>query len=104
MIFLDLVGGSGRAKSSLVTTASEWAAGLFLDRSAGDAGDTGRYEESEPLIEGLLEIVLALSASCNAFGGRLNTGACRVLSFPLRSLDEPGVGGGLGLGMVPLNV
>jgi hypothetical protein len=63
MIFLDLVGGGGNAKSSLVITVPCCVAGLFIDRSAGDVGDTGRYEESEPLAEGVAELVLVRSGS-----------------------------------------
>ena len=63
MIFLDLVGGGGSAKSSFVITGPDWVAGLFLEVPAGDEGDTGRYEESEPFADGVPELVLARSAS-----------------------------------------
>ena len=63
MIFLDLVGGGGRAKSSFVITGLDCVAGLFRESSAGDAGDTGRYDESDPLADGVAELVLARSVS-----------------------------------------
>ena len=63
MIFLDLVGGGGNAKSSLVITGLACAAGFFLERPAGIEGDAGRYDESEPLADGVDELVLDLSAS-----------------------------------------
>lgn len=75
MIFLDLVGGGGRAKSSFVTTEPVCDIVLFLDNFAGDAGDTGRYEESEPLADDSADAVLACSASRYAVGGRSNRGA-----------------------------
>lgn len=111
MIFLDRVGGGGRVKSSLVITrpvpvsAGAWGAAVVFLREVSPAGptagDTGRYDESEPLFEGVEELTLARSASWRAVGGRLNVGAELCMpSFPRRSLDEPGVGGGLGRGIV----
>lgn len=100
MIFLDRVGGGGRAKSSFVTTGPACAADRFLVGDTGcGAGDIGRYEESDPLAEEVLELLLARSASWKAVGGRLNAGAPCAPSFPLMSLEEPGVGGGFGRGM-----
>lgn len=63
MIFRVLVGGGGRLKSSLVMTGPAWVTALFLDTSAGEVGETGRYEESEPLADGVAELVLARSGS-----------------------------------------
>ena len=97
MIFLDLVGGGGSAKSSLVMIGPP---GRLRDKSAGELGDTGRYEESEPLAEDVDELVLALSSSWKAVGGRLNAGAALLPSFPRMSDDEPGVGGRFGRGIV----
>ena len=75
--------------------------GLFLGVSAGRPGDTGRYDESEPLAEGVAELVLARSAcSWYAVGGRLKVDTAVVPSLPRMSLDEPGVGGGLGRGII----
>jgi hypothetical protein len=50
------------------------------------------------LLEG--ELLLARSASGNAVGGRLKAGALLVPTLPRMSLDEPGVGGGRGRGIV----
>jgi hypothetical protein len=74
--------------------------GRFLGWSVGEEGDPGRYEESEPFADGVAELILALSASGKAVGGRLNAGAACPPSLPLISLDEPGVGGGFGRGIV----
>ena len=63
MIFLDLVGGGGRAKSSFVMFGPCWVAGRFRERCAGDVGDTGRYDESDPFAEDVAELVLARSGS-----------------------------------------
>lgn len=70
--------------------------------SAGEAGDTGRYDESEPLAEGVDEVLARSVGSVGkAVGGRLKAGAVRVgPSLPRKSLEEPGVGGGSGRGMV----
>ena len=43
--------------------------------------------------------MLARSGSWKAVGGRLKAGAAMLPSLPRMSLDEPGVGGGLGRGM-----
>ena len=48
------------------------------------------------------ELLLARSASGNAVGGRLKAGALLAPTLPRISLDEPGVGGGRGRGMVAL--
>lgn len=102
MIFLDLVGGGGRAKSSLVMMEPDWVDWRFRDISAGEAGDTGRYDESEPLAEGVEEaLARSVGSVGKAVGGRLKAGAVRVgPSLPRKSLEEPGVGGGSGRGMV----
>lgn len=97
MIFLDLVGGGGSAKSCFVVTGLVRTIDLFRELSPGDAG---RYEESEPLAEGVVELGLALSVSWKAVGGKLKAGAALALSLPRMSLEDPGVGGGFGLGMV----
>ena len=99
MIFLDLVGGGGSAKSSLVKTGPSGAKRL-RDKSAGELGDTGLYDESEPLAEDVDELVLVLSNSWKAVGGRLNAGAALLPSLPRMSVDEPGVGGRFGRGIV----
>ena len=46
------------------------------------------------------ELLLARSASGKAVGGRLKAGALLVPTLPRISLDEPGVGGGRGRGML----
>ena len=79
MIFLDLVGGGGRAKSSFVITGPDPGADLFRDSSAGEAGDTGRYDESEPFADGVPE--LALSGSWKDVGGKLNKGTLLPVTF-----------------------
>lgn len=48
----------------------------------------------------MAELVLALSGSLKAVGGKWKAGAAWVPSLPLMSLEEPGVGGGLGRGIV----
>jgi hypothetical protein len=48
------------------------------------------------------ELLLARSASGNAVGGRLKAGALLDPTLPRMSLDDPGVGGGFGRGMVAL--
>ena len=48
------------------------------------------------------ELLLARSASGYAVGGRLKAGALLVPTLPRISLDEPGVGGGRGSGIVAL--
>lgn len=101
MILRDLVGGGGRAKSSFEISVPDWIAGRLRDKSAGDGGESGWYDESEPLAEGVEERLLMPSASRNAVGGRLKAGAPRVPSLPRISLDEPGVGGAFGRGIAP---
>ena len=97
MILRERVGGGGSAKSSLVMTGPETTC-FLRDSSAGEGGDAGRYDESEPLAEDVDE-VLARS-SWNAVGGRLNVGATMLPSLPRMSFDEPGVGGACGRGIV----
>ena len=65
MIFRDLVGGGGSAKSSFVITGLDAIAiaGRFRDKSAGDGGDTGLYDESEAFPDGVEELLLNLSTS-----------------------------------------
>ena len=69
MIFLDLVGGGGKEKSSFVIIGSNCVVLLFLDKSLGDVGDAGRYDESDPFTDDV-EGVATLSVSWNAVGGR----------------------------------
>lgn len=54
------------------------------------------------MADGVLELVLARSVSAKAAGGKLKAGATltAVLSLPRMSLEEPGVGGGLGRGIL----
>lgn len=56
MILRDLVGGGGSAKSSLVMT-DPLGAGRFLPTSTGDTGRYELWDESEPLIDRVAELV-----------------------------------------------
>lgn len=100
IILRDLVGGGGNEKSSLVITDMAGCTGRLRGFCVVVVvpGEIGWYEESDPLFDG--ELLLARSASGNAVGGRLNVGALLWPTLPRISLDEPGVGGGLGRGMV----
>ena len=61
MILRDLVGGGGSAKSSLVMTVPLLGAGRFLPISTGDSGRYELWDESEPLIDGVAELVFVRS-------------------------------------------
>jgi len=59
------------------------------------------------LTDGVDELLLSLSGSWYAVGGRLKAGAVILPpegSLPRRSLEEPGVGGGTGRGMMVVAV
>lgn len=81
--------------------ARDCAADDFRVLVAGDVGETGLYEESEPLLDGVEDAVRSLVASTYAEGGRLRAGARETsLSLPRMSVDEAGVGGRLPGGIV----
>lgn len=78
MILRERVGGGGNEKSSFVMTdmvgcccagrlREVWVVVLL--------GSPGWYDESEPLLEGVAELLLARSASGKAVGGKWNAGA-----------------------------
>lgn len=100
MILRDLVGGGGNEKSSFVMTDIAGCTGRLRGFCVVVPGEIGWYEESDPLFDG--ELLLPRSASGNAAAGRLKAGALLVPTLPRISLDDPGVGGGAGRGMVAL--
>jgi len=67
---------------------------------SGEWGDAGRYDESEPLADGVVEEVLSLATSPTADGPRLSAGASvKSCVLPRMSEDDPGVGGRLTWGI-----
>lgn len=60
MILRDLVGGGGKAKSSFVITGPVFC---LLRGASREVGDAGLYDESEPVPEDAVELVLARSCS-----------------------------------------
>jgi hypothetical protein len=106
IIFLDLVGGGGRAKVSLVGTCAADERRRILTTSlagiAGDFGEVGWYEEAEEdFVDDALE---GWDSPLATAGGGSSKDICREEkwnpSFPLISADGAGVGGWLGRGMI----
>lgn len=115
MILRERVGGGGRAKESLA--AGFWAMDerrriltTSLAGNAGETGEAGRYEEFELFdtedcfVEELDGRDWAWeSAAATAGGGSSKdiwSGGKAEPSWPLISVEEAGVGGGSGRGMV----
>jgi hypothetical protein len=110
MIFRDRVGGGGRAKTSLdgAACAREERRRILtnsLAGMAGDLGDVGRYEEAED--EALVEAHVGRDSALPTAGGGSSNAIRRAEdcepSFPLISVDEAGVGGCSGSGMIREN-
>jgi hypothetical protein len=106
MIFLDLVGGGGSAKASLAGACAVDGRRRILTTSlagiAGDFGESGWYEEAEEdFAEDALE---GLDSPPATAGGGSSKDICRDEncdpSFPLISVEEAGVGGCSGRGIV----
>lgn len=108
MILRDRVGGGGNEKSlaALGRCVTDdrgrdvaWSSGA----NAGDVGDVGWYEDSEDdcVVEALED--RASSAPAMAGGGRekdVSSEERRELSLPRISVEDAGVGGRPGRGMV----
>lgn len=115
MIFRERVGGGGRAKESFC--GGFWAMEerrriltISLAGRAGEMGETGRYEEEEEEEEveaevekSLMEELEGREPAATAGGGSSKDiwrGRKLEPSWPLISVEEAGVGGGSGRGML----
>ena len=105
MIFLDLVGGGRRANGSFAGTCAADGRRRILTTSltgiAGDFGESGWYEEVEDFADDALEELDSLPATA---GGGSSKDICRPEnrepSFPLISVEDAGVGGCSGRGIM----
>ena len=97
MILRARDGGGGREKSALLVVLRPCVDSCL--RFVG--GDAGWYDESEPLLDGVVATEVVSAVSATAGGGRLKggerLGAC---VFPCMSVEAAGVGGRIGLGIV----
>ena len=75
MIFRDLEGGGGSVNSSLGRAGLCCEVEYLRLLVAGDRGDPGWYEESEPWAEGGEDVVRSLVFSPTAAGPRNKSGA-----------------------------
>jgi hypothetical protein len=107
IIFRDLVGGGGRAKASLEATCAADDLRRILTASlagiAGDLGEVGWYDDAdEDFADDALD-------GCESIPGTAGGGSSKDIckeetcdpSRPLISVDEAGVGGCCGGGIVP---
>lgn len=107
MILRDLVGGGGREKSTLLVGVASCFCVLDVLRcfgpvvlATGDVGETGLYEDSD-LTEPSDDPLLLVEA--RAGGGRakvISNDGARAFSFAWRSVEDTGVGGRPGRGMM----
>jgi hypothetical protein len=106
MILRERVGGGGKAKESLL--GGFWAREerrriltTSLAGRTGDWGETGRYEEAEDCLVDELD---GLDSAVATAGGGSSKDNCREEnwepSLPLISVEDAGVGGGSGRGIL----
>jgi len=101
MIFLERDGGGGSVKPSAFLVGRADELDCFRLFVSGEYGDAGRYEESEPLADGVVDEVRSLVTSPTAEGPRLRAGASvKSCVLPRMSDDDPGVGGRLTVGIL----